>query len=373
MNNVIHTVTSPLTVPTAVFAAPTYPLIDTHTHFDDAVFDNDRLDLAHLAYQAGVQHLVLIGYLAKYFNRMTTVYGQLNDAKLNQDYLNQASPSWVTLPTPHLAFGLHPAYIADHTQADLDTVADMLTRYPAIAIGEIGLDTYTKALKMATALDKQTYFFKAQLDLAISHNLPVLLHIRKAHAECLAVLKAHGYAAHQLGGIAHSFSGGIQEAKAFIKMGFKLGVTGQVTNPNAKKLRRTLVQAVADYGIGCLVLETDCPDMTPLSCQHQLISSSTSASTTSLSASAISTATSATSATSPPAASATSPSTITSSALISASPLQKQPHTHNVPANLKVVLHALSALLNIDSSLLAMQLWQNSCTALNVAWPCPKA
>ncbi|WP_350583303.1 TatD family hydrolase, partial [Pseudomonas sp. HY2-MNA-CIBAN-0224] len=68
--------------------------------------------------------------------------------------------------------------------------------------------------------------------------------------------------------VAHSFSGGEQEAKAFVKLGFKLGVTGQVTNPNAKKLRRAIQAAVDTYGLECLVIETDCPDMTPIMCQH---------------------------------------------------------------------------------------------------------
>ncbi len=74
------------------------------------------------------------------------------------------------------------------------------------------------------------------------------------------MLKQHQF---QNGGIAHAFSGGVEEAKALIKLGFKIGVTGQITQPNAKKLH-AVVQAV---GAEHLVLETDCPDMTPLCCQ----------------------------------------------------------------------------------------------------------
>src|SRR5690606_3017771 len=104
-------------------------------------------------------------------------------------------------------------------------------------------------------------YFSAQLELAQQFDKPILLHIRKSHAEVLSMLKKHQF---KLGGIAHAFSGGVEEAKAFTKLGFKIGVTGQITNPNAKKLH----QVVQTLGAAHLVLETDCPDMTPLCCQH---------------------------------------------------------------------------------------------------------
>ncbi|WP_019673275.1 TatD family hydrolase [Psychrobacter lutiphocae] len=284
-----------------------YPLIDTHTHFDDFVFDNDRIDLATCAYDLGLRHLLLIGYLAKYFDRM----------RLTKQQLAEQSKNGLSVPKAHLASGLHPAYIAQHTEADLEQLQQFLQRHPHLAIGEIGLDTFTADLKTKESLAKQTQFFQAQLDMAVEHQLPVLLHIRKAHAESLAILKQHKYDAHQLGGIAHSFSGGEQEAKAFVKLGFKLGVTGQVTNPNAKKLRRAICTAVDAYGLECLVLETDCPDMTPVCYQ------------------------------------------------------QGQTPTRNVPANLPAVLDSLSELLEVETSKLAKQVWQNSCEALKVDWAYP--
>ena len=78
-------------------------------------------------------------------------------------------------------------------------------------------------------------FFAAQLELAQQFDKPVLLHIRKSHADVLQILKQHQF---KQGGIAHAFGGGIEEAKAFIKLGFKLGITGQITNPNAKNCIR---------------------------------------------------------------------------------------------------------------------------------------
>lgn len=134
----------------------------------------------------------------------------------------------------------------------------------------------------------------------------MLLHIRKAHAETLAILKAQKF---KFGGIAHAFSGGVEEAKALVKLGFKIGVTGQITNPNTKKLHQ-VVQAI---GAEHLVIETDCPDMTPLCCQTST-----------------------------------------------------EHHTRNTPVNLPYVLEGLSQVLNIESEKLAQRLWENSLHALNL-------
>ncbi|MGP5404418.1 TatD family hydrolase [Psychrobacter celer] len=315
-----------------------YPLIDTHTHFDAPVFDHDRTALAQQAYERGVHHLVLVGYLARHFERMYETKHALTatDAIQDKDGDNRDRPP---MPVTHIALGLHPFYIEQHTDQHLADMAQMLGQKRPIAIGEIGLDTFTDAMKVPAVFAKQQQFFCAQLDMAVAHQLPVMLHIRKAHAEALAMLKAHDYDAQQLGGIAHSFSGGEQEAKAFVKLGFKLGVTGQVTNPNAKKLRRAISAAVNAHGISCLVLETDCPDMTPIMCQ---------------------------------------------TAGDSASALGQSPddewgapspagcaHNRNVPANLPWVLASLSELLEIPIDELAKQLWQNSNDALQTYWPYP--
>jgi len=285
---------------------PSFALIDTHTHFDEPLFDKRRTLEAATALSAGVQHLVLVGYLQSHFDRMNQVAVVLN-------YLADRHQS----PRAHIALGLHPFYSHQHQLSHLEDLATRLEHSRPLAIGEIGLDTFTAELKQPEIFAKQQQFFSAQLDLAVQYQLPVMLHIRKAHAEALALLKAHDYDAKALGGIAHSFSGGEQEAKAFVNLGFKLGVTGQVTNPNAKKLRRAIQAAVADFGLECLVIETDCPDMTPIMCQ------------------------------------------------------KKDDHDRmalNVPANLPWVLLSLSELLNVAPADLAKQLWQNSNRALCTNW-----
>ncbi|HAV47371.1 MAG TPA: hydrolase, partial [Psychrobacter sp.] len=225
-----------------------FPLIDTHTHFDAPVFDVDREEQIQKAYQRGVRHLVLVGYLHRHFDRLYATK-EFIDKQVHAVAGQKFEQKEISLHA-HIALGLHPFYIDQHTDEHLENMAQMLNDKRPLAIGEIGFDTFTDEMKQPDMVAKQARFFKAQLDMAVSHQLPVMLHIRKAHAEALALLKAHDYDAHELGGIAHSFSGGEQEAKAFVKLGFKLGVTGQVTNPNAKKLRRAIQAAVDTYGIG---------------------------------------------------------------------------------------------------------------------------
>lgn len=279
-------------------------LIDTHTHFDIPEYHNKQYDYAKNALLAGVKHIVLIGLLAKRFDEMIKVCQKVNAYDFDDLPLEFANKKL----TAHLAMGLHPLYINQHQDDDLAILDEYLKKYPNIAISEIGLDTYLDELRLPEVYKRQQYFFAEQVTLAKQHHLPILLHIRKAHADSLKLIKQSGYNAIHQGGIAHAFSGGEQEGLAFVKLGFKLGVTGQITNPNAKKLHRT-IQSVVNYaGLNCLVIETDCPDMMPLPCQHK--------------------------------------------------------GRMNEPANLPHILDALTQLLAVDKDKLVRQLWENSCQAL---------
>ena len=267
-------------------------LFDTHTHFDVADFDHDRQHLAVQAKQVGVEALVLIGFIESRFDELIQTHQQLQD--------------WENVPQSYLAPGLHPFYIEQHQQAHLQRLEQVLKQHDCVAVGEIGLDTFLKQHKRPDSFAKQQHYFNAQLELATHYQKPVLLHIRKAHAEALAILKAQKF---KLGGIAHAFSGGVEEAKALVKLGFKIGVTGQITNPNAKKLHQ-VVQAI---GAERLVIETDCPDMTPLCCQTST-----------------------------------------------------EHRTRNTPVNLPYILDSLAQTLGQPQDQLAEQLWQNSLAALHL-------
>ena len=270
-----------------------HSLFDTHTHFDVPDFDPDREQLAYAAKAVGVERLILIGL----------VQSRFQDLLYTQHLLKQLKQA----PQSYLAPGLHPVYIEQHENSHLADLEQLLKTEDCVAVGEIGLDTFLAQHKQPDMFQKQQDFFAAQLELAQKYNKPVLLHIRKSHAETLALLKQQKFS---LGGIAHAFSGGIEEAKAFIQLGFKIGVTGQITNPNAKKLHR-VVQAI---GAEHLVLETDCPDMTPLCCQSF-----------------------------------------------------SEHRSRNTPVNLPYVLDGLAQSLNLDQACLAVQLWQNSLDALRLA------
>jgi len=170
-----------------------WPLFDTHTHFDVPDFDQDREQLAYQAKKVGVEHLILIGFL----------YERFQDLIDTQQFLNQLNNA----PRSHLAPGLHPFYIEQHRLEHLNALENILKTEACIAVGEIGLDTFLKQHKQAEIFQKQQDFFSAQIELAQQYDKPILLHIRKSHADVLAMLKQHQF---KHGGIAHAFSGGIE-------------------------------------------------------------------------------------------------------------------------------------------------------------------
>ncbi|MEC8567300.1 MAG: TatD family hydrolase, partial [Pseudomonadota bacterium] len=147
-------------------------LFDTHTHFDVADFDHDRQQLAVQAKRVGVESLVLIGFLASRFDDLIQTHQQLQ--------------AWNAVPQSYLAPGLHPFYIEQHQAEHLQRLEQVLQRYDCVAVGEIGLDTFLKQHKQSDIFVKQQDYFNAQLELATQYQKPVLLHIRKAHAETIA-------------------------------------------------------------------------------------------------------------------------------------------------------------------------------------------
>ncbi|MBQ1557886.1 MAG: TatD family hydrolase, partial [Pseudomonas sp.] len=120
------------------------------------------------------------------------------------------------------------------------------------AVGEFGLDYYLENLDR----QRQQAVFEAQLNLAAEFELPALLHVRRAHAATIATLKRFRLAR---GGIIHAFAGSYEEAREYIKLGFRLGLGGAATWPQANRLRKV----VAQLPLESIVLETDSPDMAP--------------------------------------------------------------------------------------------------------------
>ena len=203
-------------------------LIDSHCHFDDERFDPDRDEVYQRALFAGVDALVVAGIKADWWPRVRQVC---------RNY-----------PGLYPAYGMHPMFMADHQQKDIQTLDSWLTNEPAVAVGECGLDFYIDNPDRK----RQQELFEAQLALAQKHRLPVIIHARRSVEEVFNTLRRFS----GLRGVLHSFSGSEQQARRLIDMGFLLSFGGPLTYPRAIRLR----QMAGNLPLAGLMLESDAPD-----------------------------------------------------------------------------------------------------------------
>lgn len=215
--------------------------IDTHVHLDIAAFAADREAVLERARAAGIHGLLVPAIRQAEWEGLQAL----------------ARDTAEVLP----AYGLHPMFLVDHDRAHLAALDDWLDRYPAVAVGEIGLDGYVPELAHGAAWDRQWAFFRAQLDIAHNHRLPVIIHARRALDQVLKALRQRP----GLTGILHSFSGSRQQADQALDLGFVLGFGGPVTYPRAQRLRRLVAELPED----AFVLETDAPDQPPMGRQGE--------------------------------------------------------------------------------------------------------
>lgn len=211
-------------------------LVDTHTHLDFPDFDADRSEVLGQARRAGVERMVVLG--------------------VHQDNWQRVWELVKSDPQLYAAFGLHPVYLEQHRPEHLLALGDWLSRLRGdrqlCAVGEFGLDYYVAELDR----ERQQALFEAQLQLAVDFDLPALLHVRRSHADVIARLKRFKLAR---GGIVHAFAGSYEEAREYRRLGFRLGLGGAATWPQALRLRKVLPR----LGLDGVVLETDSPDMAP--------------------------------------------------------------------------------------------------------------
>lgn len=211
-------------------------LVDTHTHLDFPDFDADRSEVLGQARRAGVERMVVLG--------------------VHQDNWQRVWELVKSDPQLYAAFGLHPVYLEQHRPEHLLALGDWLSRLRGdrqlCAVGEFGLDYYVAELDR----ERQQALFEAQLQLAADFDLPALLHVRRSHADVIARLKRFKLAR---GGIVHAFAGSYEEAREYRRLGFRLGLGGAATWPQALRLRKVLPR----LGLDGVVLETDSPDMAP--------------------------------------------------------------------------------------------------------------
>jgi TatD DNase family protein len=161
-------------------------------------------------------------------------------------------------PSIVLAFGLHPWWVAKHTEAELDRGLLLLEAEltQASALGELGLDLFPRHCPPET-LPLQKKAFERQLALAKDTGKPLVLHIVKAHGPALEILKAYG--PFPAGGLIHAFGGSAEVAKGYLALGFHLSLGGSVTREGFQNLKK----AVGSLPLDRLLLETDAPDQTP--------------------------------------------------------------------------------------------------------------
>lgn len=206
-------------------------LIDTHSHLDAGEFEPDRDAVYARALAAGVTVQVIPAVTA----------ANCADVALACRRYPGCLPAW----------GMHPMYIRDHRESHLEALRRRVAEWRPVAIGEIGLDLFVPGLDFAV----QEFFYVEQLKIACDHDLPVLLHCRRANDPILKHLRRLKVR----GGIAHAFSGSRQQADEFLKLGFKLGFGGAFTWSRATRLRAL----ARELPLEAIVLETDSPDIRP--------------------------------------------------------------------------------------------------------------
>lgn len=150
----------------------------------------------------------------------------------------------------YVTIGYHPEYASTVTIEDLDYLKSLLKEKKIVGIGEIGLDYHYGKEN----IDKQKWLFEKQLEIAEEFNLPVVIHSRDATKDTIDILKKY-----KVKGIIHCFSGSLEIANIYIKMGFLLGIGGVLTFKNSK-----LKEVVKEISLDSIVLETDSPYLTPV-------------------------------------------------------------------------------------------------------------
>ncbi len=209
-------------------------IFDTHAHYDDEAFNEDRHELLMSLQAQGIEAVVNIG---------ASIQSTKNTLELMKKY------AFV-----YGAVGVHPNETAELNEQFMDWLKHVSQEEKVVAIGEIGLDYYWNEPEP----EVQKHWFVRQLELAREVNLPIVVHSRDAAKDTLDIIRYEK--AYEMGGVIHCFSYSLEMAKEYLNMGFYLGIGGVVTFNNGKKLK----EVVSYMPIEQLVLETDCPYLSPV-------------------------------------------------------------------------------------------------------------
>lgn len=206
---------------------------DTHTHLYDEQLATDEAEMIQRALDAGVSKMYMPNCDS------STIAGMMRVAA---QYPQHCFPM----------MGLHPCYVKDNYREELEIVKQQLAENKFYAVGEIGLDYYWDLTYKAQQIDA----FEQQIDLALLHDLPIVIHSRESLQDCIDIVRHKQNGA--LKGIFHCFSGNEQEAQQIVELGMFLGIGGVLTFKNSK-----LPEAVKNISLDNMVLETDAPYLAP--------------------------------------------------------------------------------------------------------------
>lgn len=217
-------------------------MIDTHAHIDFKEFDNDREEVVKRFFNGGGEKMINVGCTLESSKRSCEL------AKNNKNIFASA--------------GIHPHDADTVNKNSLKIIEEIAMHYKTIAIGEIGLDFF----KSTTSREIQIQAFRAQLELAENHKMPIIIHCRDAYNDLIDILKE--YKTSDWKGVIHCYTASWEIAKEFLDLGFYIGFTGIVTyykdkienNDNKPEIYKTIDNMPLDR----ILIETDCPYLSPV-------------------------------------------------------------------------------------------------------------
>ncbi len=205
---------------------------ESHAHYDDERFDDDRDELLASFPAEGIETVV---------NSSSDIASSRASIALAEKY-----------PFFYASVGVHPHEVSKMREADIDTLRELSKHPKVVAIGEIGLDFYYDL----SPRDDQRYWFKRQLALAEELDMPVIIHSRDASQECFDIISASNVRK----GVIHCYSGSAPMAQDYADMGFYIGIGGSLTFKNNKKT----VEVVEKLPLEKILIETDSPYLAPV-------------------------------------------------------------------------------------------------------------
>ena len=206
-------------------------LFDSHAHYEDERFDEDRDELLSSLPSEGVKYIANVG---------CSVKGSRFAIELADKYEHV-----------YAVIGVHPHEAEELNDESLAEIEKMASHKKVVAIGEIGLDYHYDFAPR----DVQRSAYRRQMELARKLGLPVCIHDREAHAECVAMAKEFS----DVPGVFHCYSGSLETAQELIKIGYMIGFTGVITFKNARKFEPIIASLPMDR----IMIETDCPYLAP--------------------------------------------------------------------------------------------------------------